>query len=934
MAAASPAHTFEATESSSPRLFTIGENNDLSEQEQSEPMIIGTNIVGEENMTIENSSQNPEHLQSEIGIKFVGSDAQVKYLTEESSSLMQNTLVKEKRHGSASVENELVGTGMSNQNPEHLQSEMGIIIVGSDAQVKYLTGESSRPMQNTLVKEQRHGFAFIKNELVENGMSEPVVQEHCLTEGCSSPDPITIGKRQELASEQVQNEPMTTRMVEFAASNAELLVSPYTDENINTPQVPEENKDSSRSMKRKYMSRSSEGTVRVLRSRSQDICKPPPDPNMNSANVIVERKKKRRKKKKTDKVTNDEFSKVRRRVRYLLTRMGYEQNLIDAYSGEGWKGQSAEKVKPEKELQRATSEILHCKLKIRDLFQHLDALCSEGRHQESLFDSEGEISSEDIFCAKCGCKDLFAHNDIILCDGTCDRGFHQMCLDPPLLKEEIPPGDEGWLCPGCDCKVDCMDLLNDYQETDLSIEDNWEMVFPEAAATKVGDNLDENFGLPSDDSEDNDYDPDGPEVDMKVQAEDSSSEESDFTSASDDSGVSLSPKEVQFLGLPSDDSEDDDYDPSALDLDQKINNESSSSDFTSDSEDFSLSDDANRLLGTDEKPTTARKKKPSVNSEMLSLLESDSNEEPVSGKRHIEGLDYKKLHDEAYGNVTDSSDDEDWIDMVSPRKRKTDKIQIFFALSPTGKPHVTKRKIHLKGTKQNLDDNTTAPEGTSQKLEIDGSPNGTVEANKAIEGLDCIRKSDSPSALKLGKARTQVLLGHLKENPYPTRERKEYIAKELGVTYKKVKNWFDSTRKGLHKSLRDKSIPVEKGSKGKKTLLNITNGKLCETEPVPAKNSTNDKLGSQEKTCKTVAMECSSGAVERKSGENTPQILSSPKNIASRKTSKKALSSKVTFKNVTPIDSPATRATRRNSRNTNQRVTRSQTQTRTRKTVV
>ena len=55
-----------------------------------------------------------------------------------------------------------------------------------------------------------------------------------------------------------------------------------------------------------------------------------------------------------------------------------------------------EKLKPEKELQRASSEISRRKLKIRDLFQHLDSLLTEGRFPESLFDSEGQIDSEDV----------------------------------------------------------------------------------------------------------------------------------------------------------------------------------------------------------------------------------------------------------------------------------------------------------------------------------------------------------------------------------------------------------------------------------------------------------------------------------------------------------------------------------------------------------
>jgi len=119
---------------------------------------------------------------------------------------------------------------------------------------------------------------------------------------------------------------------------------------------------------------------------------------------------------------------------------------------------------------------------LKDLFRNLDSLCSEGKLPESLFDSEGEIVSEDISCAKCYSKELSSNNDLILRDGVCDRGFHQLCSNPPLLTEDIPPGDEGWLCPGCDCKDDCMDLINDSFGTSLTISDAWEKIFPEAAA--------------------------------------------------------------------------------------------------------------------------------------------------------------------------------------------------------------------------------------------------------------------------------------------------------------------------------------------------------------------------------------------------------------------------------------------------------------------
>jgi hypothetical protein len=42
--------------------------------------------------------------------------------------------------------------------------------------------------------------------------------------------------------------------------------------------------------------------------------------------------------KKTN-VVQDELSRTRRRVKYLLLWIGFEQNMIDAYSSEGWKGQ-------------------------------------------------------------------------------------------------------------------------------------------------------------------------------------------------------------------------------------------------------------------------------------------------------------------------------------------------------------------------------------------------------------------------------------------------------------------------------------------------------------------------------------------------------------------------------------------------------------------
>ena len=43
-------------------------------------------------------------------------------------------------------------------------------------------------------------------------------------------------------------------------------------------------------------------------------------------------------------------------------------------------------------------------------------------------------------------------NDIILCDGPCNRAYHFACVRPPITEADISE-EEGWLCPACDTKV-------------------------------------------------------------------------------------------------------------------------------------------------------------------------------------------------------------------------------------------------------------------------------------------------------------------------------------------------------------------------------------------------------------------------------------------------------------------------------------------------
>ncbi|KAL8143718.1 hypothetical protein V2J09_016750 [Rumex salicifolius] len=562
-------------------------------------------------------------------------------------------------------------------------------------------------------------------------------------------------------------------------------------------------------VKSEYTLRSSSGGRRSPNPGIQEkIAASEPDKIVDNSH---DGKKRGRKKRYHNRKLHDEFSKMKIHLKYLLHRMRYEQNLIDAYSSEGWRGQSLEKLRPEKELLRAMLDINRSKLKIRGLFQHIDVICAEGRFPESLFNSEGLMDSEDIFCAKCGSKDLSLDNDIILCDGLCDRGFHQLCLDPPLRTTDIPPGDEVWLCPACDCKFDCIQLLNDSAGTKVSNSDSWEHVFPEAA--KTGNTMEDSSALPSDDSEDDDYNPDGVDDDQDHNDDDmvgheSASDESDFSPPSEDfRTIQMQKNEEQYLGLPSDDSKDDDYNPNFAHTEEQLKQESSSSDFTSASEDL------HPVTTNDE---VSSKYEPLMSpSQLVQELDGSS---PVSGRRKVERLDYKKLYDETYGSTwTDSSEDEDWKDALTPNRRKNGRRNMSLqstegeeredALTPKRRRYSTRNASSLKSS----DDSTVDAGGISN---VAGDTSTTSKAPLSPKhGIPNISETSKTSSggkkqpyKKLGEEVTQRLYASFKENQYPDRSTKDNLAAELGISPKQVNKWFGNARWSFkHSSVQDAS---------------------------------------------------------------------------------------------------------------------------------
>ena len=82
------------------------------------------------------------------------------------------------------------------------------------------------------------------------------------------------------------------------------------------------------------------------------------------------------------------------------------------------------------------------------------------------FDADG-IDAHLIECSACSSSSCCDGNDILLCDGPCQRAFHQNCLEPKLETKDIPEGDNDWWCHQCDALLDCMDMISERLEIKL-----------------------------------------------------------------------------------------------------------------------------------------------------------------------------------------------------------------------------------------------------------------------------------------------------------------------------------------------------------------------------------------------------------------------------------------------------------------------------------
>lgn len=107
------------------------------------------------------------------------------------------------------------------------------------------------------------------------------------------------------------------------------------------------------------------------------------------------------------------------------------------------------------ELQQAQGRMARCQAAIKNAVRVCEEAQGDTAIAADLFDSDGELDETHIFCARCRGRDSHDDNDIILCDGPCNRAYHECCLSPRIRAGELPE-DEGWLCPACDAKVRCL----------------------------------------------------------------------------------------------------------------------------------------------------------------------------------------------------------------------------------------------------------------------------------------------------------------------------------------------------------------------------------------------------------------------------------------------------------------------------------------------
>ncbi|KAL6521265.1 hypothetical protein OROGR_017834 [Orobanche gracilis] len=321
---------------------------------------------------------------------------------------------------------------------------------------------------------------------------------------------------------------------------------------------------------------------------------------------------------------------------------------------------------------------------------------------------------------------------------------------------------------------------------------------------------------------------------------------------------------------PSDDSQDDDYDPDSIGC--------CGSDGMSRSESY---DSSSSFLGSLEDGTGIREDRTnrSFNNNSLDLVGVDSDDdEVVCRSRQRASVDYIKLYDEMFGkNATDSeqiSDDEDW----GPRKRErkikeTDNASTLMTLVETAKTISEEIPSEIRGkelTNKTKKPIFRLPHNAVEKLRLFFSENElparSLRASLSKQlGLELEKDVIGPSRVEHGQARARLQNSKL----------------ELGSSSTELYLFKLDLDSFKNSNLRP-FVDASHGNLTRKSIMQFTDQQMVQERAVSSSKSTKESRGEK-------AQECVS-----------PVIQEEPIS----ETAKGELSDQMELKNSMTVDSP------------------------------
>ncbi|KAL0022420.1 hypothetical protein WJX77_010601 [Trebouxia sp. C0004] len=342
------------------------------------------------------------------------------------------------------------------------------------------------------------------------------------------------------------------------------------------------------------------------------------------------------------------YAKAYNKVKAQFTRMRMEETLLGVYGADGWRGAAKERIKLQSELDRARDQVMKCKAIIRECVKCCEDAEGDKAIPSQHYDSDGELPEQFIFCAKCLKGESGEDNDIVLCDGDCNRGYHEQCLQPRIHAADLPE-EEGWLCPACDAKADIIIAINEEFGSVYDQEAPWHSLFAEDP-TQLGNHAESLRGNSGN----------GPVSFLDMDLGDADSDDSSF--GSDD----MSSQEDGEAAAQGSDQEADSPAQSSGSADSHDTSDDSGSDNESSSESEQVEREAEEegldAADIDLEAPRAKRCRAAVfgshdegcmaqPSDMPGPSASQDVSDLVTGKRRRQHIDYKALNDSMFGNT-------------------------------------------------------------------------------------------------------------------------------------------------------------------------------------------------------------------------------------------------------------------------------------------